>query len=237
MLAKKPEVQEKLREEIRQSMPFLFDSTDRTDQSSLGTQGDVDLLPYLDDVCRESLRYIPSIPMTVRKTIEDDMLAGYFIPAGTTVYLMANAINRLPMYWGKTADEFDPSRWRNLPDTYTTNAFMTFLQGWCLSYKGDDVTDSTNRTPWLCRPKICRGGDEDNPLLFTQQVSFRDGCISARSGGAENVAACTTSPRWDQLEGYNTRGVIYWIRTILRTVGHCRFRTALRMKQLILLTT
>jgi cytochrome P450 len=129
MLAKHPDVQEKLRAEIREMMPFLFEHAQRADNTNLDTQGDVDLLPYLDDVCRESLRYIPSIPMTVRKTIEDDMLGGYFIPAGTTVYLMANAINRLPMYWGKTADEFDPSRWRNLPDTYTTNAFMTFLQG------------------------------------------------------------------------------------------------------------
>jgi cytochrome P450 len=129
MLAKNPEVQERLRDEIRQAMPFLFDGAQRTDELCLEKQGDVDLLPYLEDVCKESFRYIPSIPMTVRKTIEDDALAGYFVPAGTTVYLMANAINRLPQYWGPTADTFDPSRWRNLPDSYTTNAFMTFLQG------------------------------------------------------------------------------------------------------------
>jgi cytochrome P450 len=33
------------------------------------------------------------------------------------------------MYWGPTADKFDPDRWDNLPDSYTKNAFMTFLQG------------------------------------------------------------------------------------------------------------
>jgi cytochrome P450 len=33
------------------------------------------------------------------------------------------------MYWGPTADEFNPDRWGDLPETYTTNAFMTFLQG------------------------------------------------------------------------------------------------------------
>ncbi len=128
MLAKHPDIQSKLREEIRSGMPFLFDPEAREVQENIDT-ADVDLLPYLEDVCKESLRYIPSIPMTVRKTIADDTLAGYFIPAGTTVYLMANTINRLPMYWGETANKFDPSRWRNLPDTYTTNAFMTFLQG------------------------------------------------------------------------------------------------------------
>lgn len=128
LLAKHPEVQEKLRKEIRSHLPFLFDEKLRNKPESL-EKADVDLLPYLEDVCKESLRYIPSIPMTVRKTIADDRLAGYFIPAGTTVYLMANTINRLPMYWGNTADTFDPERWHNLPSTYTTNAFMTFLQG------------------------------------------------------------------------------------------------------------
>jgi len=128
LLAKNQDIQEKLREEIRTRMPFLFDPTLREDEQTI-EKADVDLLPYLEDVCKESLRYIPSIPMTVRKTIADDTLAGYYIPAGTTIYLMANTINRLPMYWGDTADKFDPSRWKNLPSTYTTNAFMTFLQG------------------------------------------------------------------------------------------------------------
>ena len=128
MLAKNPDVQAKLREEIRSNLPFLFDAEEREDNEKVES-ADVDLLPYLDDVCKESLRFIPSIPMTVRKTIAEDRLAGYYIPAGTTIYLMANTINRLPMYWGDTADKFDPSRWRNLPSTYSTNAFMTFLQG------------------------------------------------------------------------------------------------------------
>lgn len=128
MLAKNQDVQDKLREEIRSHMPFLFDAGTREDGDRV-EKADVDLLPYLEDVCKESLRYIPSIPMTVRKTVQDDMLGGYFIPGGTTIYLMANCINRLPTYWGDTAHTFDPSRWKSLPDTYTTNAFMTFLQG------------------------------------------------------------------------------------------------------------
>ncbi|KAK6820869.1 hypothetical protein PG995_003485 [Apiospora arundinis] len=35
----------------------------------------------------------------------------------------------MPEYWGKTANEFDPDRWDDLPKSYTANAFMTFLQG------------------------------------------------------------------------------------------------------------
>lgn len=128
LLSKYPEIQIKLREEIRQYMPWLFDQKTRYDPTELA-KVDADQLPYLDNVCRESLRYIPPIPMTVRESIEDDTLGPYFIPAGTIVYVLANAINRLPMYWGPTADKFDPDRWDNLPDSYTKNAFMTFLQG------------------------------------------------------------------------------------------------------------
>jgi cytochrome P450 len=128
LLSTHPEIQSRLREEIKDYLPFLFNEHSRLDPGELAT-ADPDQLPYLDKVCRESLRFIPPIPMTVRQTIDDDTLAGYSIPAGTVVYVMANAINRLSMYWGADADVFDPDRWDDLPDTWTQNAFMTFLQG------------------------------------------------------------------------------------------------------------
>ena len=128
LLSTHPEIQTRLREEVREQLPFLFNPTSRYDAAELA-KADADQLPYLDNVCRESLRYIPPIPMTVRQSLSDDMLGDYRVPAGTVIYVLANAINRLPMYWGPTADVFDPDRWDNLPETYTTNAFMTFLQG------------------------------------------------------------------------------------------------------------
>ena len=51
------------------------------------------------------------------------------IPAGTVATMYANAINRSPCYWGPDADVFDPDRWDALPESYTANAFMTFLHG------------------------------------------------------------------------------------------------------------
>ncbi|PVH75901.1 cytochrome P450 [Cadophora sp. DSE1049] len=128
LLSKYPSIQSRLRDEIKHFMPFLFDPAMRYDAESLA-KADADQLPYLDNVCRESLRYIPPIPMTVRESIADDQLGDYHVPGGTVIYVLANAINRLPMYWGPTADEFNPDRWDKLPETYTTNAFMTFLQG------------------------------------------------------------------------------------------------------------
>lgn len=128
LLSTHPEMQSRLREEVREYMPFLFNPETRYNQELLD-KADPDLLPYMDNICRESLRYIPPIPMTVRESLADDKLGEYHVPAGTVIYVLANAINRLPMYWGPTADEFDPDRWDNLPATYCTNAFMTFLQG------------------------------------------------------------------------------------------------------------
>ncbi|KAI1077638.1 cytochrome P450 78A3 [Whalleya microplaca] len=128
LLSTHPEIQSRLREEIKDYLPFLFDKETRFDPAQIAT-ADPDQLPYLDNVCRESLRYIPPIPMTVRQSIADDRLGPYKVPGGTVIYVLANAINRLPMYWGPTADQFDPDRWDDLPKTFTTNAFMTFLQG------------------------------------------------------------------------------------------------------------
>ena len=127
LLSKHPSTQEKLRSEIQEYMPFLF-SQSREDKSQLATI-DEDRLPYLNNVCRESLRYIPPIPMVVRQNMAEDQLCGYRIPVGTTVQIISNTINRAPEFWGQRADEFDPDRWDHLPETHTANAYMTFLHG------------------------------------------------------------------------------------------------------------
>lgn len=128
LLSVHTEIQTRLREEIRSYLPFLFDPDTRFDPASLNT-ADHDRLPYLDKVCRESLRFIPPIPMTVRQSLEDDTLGGYHVPGGTILYIHSNVINRMPVYWGNDADKFDPDRWDNLPEGWTNSAFMTFLQG------------------------------------------------------------------------------------------------------------
>lgn len=126
LLSKHQRVQDRLRQEIREALPALFD---RSAASRSLADVDVDQLPYLSNVCRESLRYIPPIPLTIREALLDTTLMGHAIPKGTIIYVMANTINRMPGYWGPDADRFDPDRWDQLPPTYTTNAFMTFLHG------------------------------------------------------------------------------------------------------------
>lgn len=67
--------------------------------------------------------------MTVRESIDDDCLGGHFVPGGTTIYVHANAIHRLPQFWGDDADTFDPDRWDHLPASHSANSYMSFLQG------------------------------------------------------------------------------------------------------------
>ena len=128
LLSKYPSTQDKLRQEIHEHMPFLFSPQTRDEEYWL-PHIDEDRLPYLNNVCRESLRYIPPVPFTMRQNTADDHLCGHRVPAGTTVFINANTINRLPAFWGERADEFDPDRWDRLPVTHTANAYMTFLHG------------------------------------------------------------------------------------------------------------
>ena len=128
LLSKYPSTQDKLRREIQEYMPFLFSPDNREDESWL-SKIDEDRLPYLNNVCRESLRYIPPVPFTLRHSTAGDQLCGYRVPAGTEVTICSNTINRVPEYWGTRADEFDPDRWDHLPETHTASAYMTFLHG------------------------------------------------------------------------------------------------------------
>lgn len=166
LLAKHPNVQARLREEIKSHMPFLFE--DETRHTNDAASADPDKLPYLDNVCRESLRFIPPIPMTVRQSIDDDTLGGYFVPQGTVIYILANTINRLPQYWGEDANEFKPDRWDNLTKNYTTNAFMTFLQGprGCIGRKFAETEMKVLLCSLLSKFEFGSDGSEDDPELW-----------------------------------------------------------------------
>ena len=129
LLAQNPDVQVRLRDEIREHMPFLSHAGSEGDMASQEEFPDADRLPYLDSVTRECLRFIPPIPVTLRQTCSPTHLASYPIRPGTLIWIPISAINRLPCYWGSDADTFDPERWRSLPPERATTSYMTFSQG------------------------------------------------------------------------------------------------------------
>ncbi|EFH51422.1 cytochrome P450 monooxygenase [Arabidopsis lyrata subsp. lyrata] len=75
------------------------------------TEEDVKNLPYFRALVKETLRIEPVIPLLIpRACIQDTKIAGYDIPAGTTVNVNAWAVSRDEKEWGPNPDEFRPER-------------------------------------------------------------------------------------------------------------------------------
>ncbi|EHK98283.1 putative Cytochrome 4F8 [Glarea lozoyensis 74030] len=188
LLSKRLDMQSKLRDEVRQHMPFLFDPKTRYDPTELA-KADADKLPYLDNVCH-------------------DMLGDYKVPAGTVIYVLANAINRLPMYWGPTANEFDPDRWDHLPETYTTNAFMTFLQGprGCVGRKFAETEMKIIMCCLLSTFVFARDESVEDPeslKMWRLVLRPRDG-VSLRVGMLENEETTLPSNKFNSIPKSNS---------------------------------
>ncbi|CAD6441612.1 7d2618ea-c7bb-4b64-8afa-f24a2cca4826 [Sclerotinia trifoliorum] len=130
LLCAYPEVQSRLREEVRAKLPS-------PDSTATVTNQDIDYMPYLNAVCNEILRYFPPVPLTLREAAVDTIISGHRIPKGTRVMLIPWAINKDEKMWGPSARKFNPDRW--LPengDSHNTSggsssnyAFLTFLHG------------------------------------------------------------------------------------------------------------
>jgi len=88
-------------------------------------------LPYLDAICRETLRLYPPVNQINRVAAEDiimplstpirgndgTMMHEIFVPKGTMVFVGIIASNRNPALWGEDALEWKPERWLEpLPD-------------------------------------------------------------------------------------------------------------------------
>jgi cytochrome P450 len=119
LLSQHPEVEAKLAEEVK-----VF--KDRSDFSI----EELEKLPYLENVIKETLRLYPPAPITIRVAIQDDNIGGYHIPAGSKVLISSGVIHRLEKYWGPTARQFDPDRWdtphvKELPH----HLYFPFLMG------------------------------------------------------------------------------------------------------------
>ncbi|KAF6523027.1 hypothetical protein HZS61_014555 [Fusarium oxysporum f. sp. conglutinans] len=125
LLAKNHDIQNRLREEIRQNVDGLTDDVDAKK---------LDGLSYLHAVCQESLRLYAPIPFTVRDALKDTQILGTSVPKGTMVILCPWAINRAHELWGPDADDFNPERWMapgqaNSGGSKNNYAFLTFLHG------------------------------------------------------------------------------------------------------------
>ncbi|TEB40175.1 cytochrome P450 [Coprinellus micaceus] len=151
LLSHNVDAQNKLREEIRQAHDMC--GGDRLGYDELVS------LPFLDAVCRETLRLHPPAPTTVRETREDVILPfskpvrgidgsemyDVLVPKGTMVFPSFLSSNCDPDLWGPDSYEWKPERWiEGLPSSVTDaklpgvdSHLMTFSGGKsaCIGFK------------------------------------------------------------------------------------------------------
>ncbi|KAK7000537.1 cytochrome P450 [Favolaschia claudopus] len=118
-LSEHPLVQKALREELL-SLP--------TDNP---TMDELNALPYLEQVVRETMRVHAPAVFTQRIAVADDVLPlakpyidkdgkshdSLAIAKGQMIHVPILAINTDPEIWGDDAAEFKPERWENLPES------------------------------------------------------------------------------------------------------------------------
>lgn len=99
MLAMHPEVDKKLYAEIKE---FYHDGMEIDHKL-------IKEMEYLDMVFREVLRLFPSVPGTVRSTIDDIFIEGIgVVPKRTIMVVSSLSMHRDSNIWGTNAHKFDP---------------------------------------------------------------------------------------------------------------------------------
>jgi cytochrome P450 len=118
MLAKHPEIEEKL---VEEAVRVLGDRTP--------TAEDVPKLVYSRQVFWEVMRLYPPVPGVTRNAVHDDEIDGVKIPAGQLVLVSPYATHRHPEYW-REPNRFDPDRFseKRIGDI-EPYSYMPFLLG------------------------------------------------------------------------------------------------------------
>ncbi|KAM5532813.1 hypothetical protein V8D89_013532 [Ganoderma adspersum] len=150
-LARHPEYQQKMRDEIR---AIRARAAERGDADF--SVADLDAMTYCLAAMKEVLRLHPIVYMLGRVASRDDMLplaspitntdgevvSEVPVPKGTNLIISIWAYNRLPSIWGPDADEFNPHRFiehEKIGATYVgvTSNLMTFSAGMqaCLGWR------------------------------------------------------------------------------------------------------
>ncbi|KAL6316412.1 hypothetical protein AAG906_018115 [Vitis piasezkii] len=99
-LMKNPRVMKKAQEEVRNTFG----------KKGFIGEDDVEKLPYLKAVVKETMRLLPAAPLLIpRETLQKCSIDGYEIPPKTLVFVNAWAIGRDPEAW-ENPEEFIPER-------------------------------------------------------------------------------------------------------------------------------
>lgn len=98
LIARHPDVQEKLSTEL-----------DAMSGTELPALNELFEFHYTERLIEETMRLYPALWLMTRKALRDDQIGGYFVPAGTEIYVSPYFIQRHPDLW-ENPDRFDPDR-------------------------------------------------------------------------------------------------------------------------------
>ncbi|ORX53689.1 cytochrome P450 [Hesseltinella vesiculosa] len=142
LLAKNPEIQDALREEVRPVFqkintehsiyqnPLDSHRVRSQQEANIPDYNTIDNLPLLNNVCKETLRLIPPVPLTVRIADKTRPLGQYVIPKGTIVAISPVVSHHSPEIWGDDVMDFRPSRWNeDRAKAVSPYEYMPFLAG------------------------------------------------------------------------------------------------------------
>ncbi|MEU4062455.1 cytochrome P450 [Streptomyces wedmorensis] len=98
LLGKHPEALKRAHEEV-----------DRVLAGRVPDAADLDALPYVTRVLKETMRLFPAAPAVGRRAVATTVVDGVTIPAGADVIVASYVTHRHPAYW-EDAERFDPDR-------------------------------------------------------------------------------------------------------------------------------
>ena len=106
LIVSQPGVEVRVRQEIQ--------------ENGTATPAGVDRLILLEGCVQEAMRLWPTTPMLMRQTVEDDILGGNIIPAGTQVVIL-NGFNHRDWETNPDAGSFSPDFWLDKRSDYRFN--------------------------------------------------------------------------------------------------------------------
>ncbi|GJZ55684.1 cytochrome P450 93A3-like protein [Tanacetum coccineum] len=119
-------------------------------------KSDIPNLPYLQAIVKETFRLHPATPLVTRQSPQDCTVAGYHIPANTTVLINIWALNRDPNHWEK------PHEFR--PEIFEDNMLNAGKDGTLLSV---DMEEGTGQTLPRANPLFCIPVALFDPIPFS----------------------------------------------------------------------
>lgn len=161
-IAGHPDVEHRLHEEVDEVL-----GDDRP------APADLDRLPVVDRVVRETLRLYPPTPAITRQPTADVTLGGYEVPAGATVLLPQWVVHRDDRFFDDPA-AFRPSRWTDgLEESLPTYAYFPYGGGprHCVGMRFAAMELRLALAAMAHRVRLEGVGDE--PLSFGLSVSLR----------------------------------------------------------------